>query len=378
MLEATVRTQTARRDRLLPPPRNTPVEPLPDQAALNFRVPQSEAFDTVAAAGAPAGNRRLRSFGESRARPGGAARAFAFLLPLLALGCHGAAYREVYQQKMAGEIRILEDQLYEADYQNQVLVDELARMKARVQIPEDRRGRPGEPRRPGPADLRRPDQAPERSEDRRPTLPARPIPDASEPPSISVPPGAEELDLPDVDLGEPVPPLGPDAAIEAPPGRVEFPDSTRMLLPSEASVPVAVRINPGLSGGHRFDDSERTTGMHLAIEAVDRHGHALPLESPQLRGELTVVLRDPELGEGEAELCRRHFSADELRLMVGSSAGGSARWNVYLEFDDRRPAGNQVLAEVSWLHEDEEFHAAARLSTADAAVAEWNPRGSLR
>ena len=41
-------------------------------------------------------------------------------------GCNGKAHSDLYQQKMAAEIRILEDQLYDADYQNRVLVDKLA------------------------------------------------------------------------------------------------------------------------------------------------------------------------------------------------------------------------------------------------------------
>ncbi len=55
-----------------------------------------------------------------------------------------AAYRDVYTQKMAGEIRNLEDQLYQADYENQVLNDRLSRAEMRasqVQIPADARRR---------------------------------------------------------------------------------------------------------------------------------------------------------------------------------------------------------------------------------------------
>lgn len=40
-------------------------------------------------------------------------------------GCTTPAQREVYEQELAGEVRILEDQLYEADYENRILRDEL-------------------------------------------------------------------------------------------------------------------------------------------------------------------------------------------------------------------------------------------------------------
>lgn len=44
-------------------------------------------------------------------------------------GCRGRAQRDVYSQKMAREIRLLEDQLYEADYENRVLMEKLRRAK---------------------------------------------------------------------------------------------------------------------------------------------------------------------------------------------------------------------------------------------------------
>lgn len=44
---------------------------------------------------------------------------------VLAAGCTSPAQRDVYAQKMSSEIRVLEDQLYDADYQNRVLRDRL-------------------------------------------------------------------------------------------------------------------------------------------------------------------------------------------------------------------------------------------------------------
>ncbi len=48
---------------------------------------------------------------------------------LLTVGCRAPVQREVYSKRMAHEIRVLEDQLYDADYQNRVLRDELTRVK---------------------------------------------------------------------------------------------------------------------------------------------------------------------------------------------------------------------------------------------------------
>ncbi|MEO1618293.1 MAG: hypothetical protein AAFV88_20750 [Planctomycetota bacterium] len=60
------------------------------------------------------------------------------LLICVLVGCRGRSYEDVYRQKLAGEIRVLEDQLYEADYQNRVLRDELNRLKESPSIESDR------------------------------------------------------------------------------------------------------------------------------------------------------------------------------------------------------------------------------------------------
>ena len=46
------------------------------------------------------------------------------------MGCRSPVQREIYSKQMSSEVRVLEDQLYDADYQNRVLRDELKRVKA--------------------------------------------------------------------------------------------------------------------------------------------------------------------------------------------------------------------------------------------------------
>lgn len=62
-----------------------------------------------------------------------------FLLATLSFatlaGCRGTAQREVYDAQMAHEIRVLEDQLYEADYQNRVLIDKIESLKLKSAAP---------------------------------------------------------------------------------------------------------------------------------------------------------------------------------------------------------------------------------------------------
>ena len=56
----------------------------------------------------------------------------------LLVGCRGRAQQEVYDAQMAHEIRVLEDQLYEADYQNRILVDKLESIKLKGAPPPSR------------------------------------------------------------------------------------------------------------------------------------------------------------------------------------------------------------------------------------------------
>ncbi len=64
---------------------------------------------------------------------------FASLITVALTGCNSGAYRDVFQQKTAREIRILEDQLYEADYHNRVLSDQLEQCRVKAE-----NGRSGE------------------------------------------------------------------------------------------------------------------------------------------------------------------------------------------------------------------------------------------
>lgn len=317
-------------------------------------------------------------------------------------GCRGKAYRDVYQQKMIGEIRNLEDQLYEADYQNKILVDELARARSQIVVPDSRRGRQQDDggtaaTRPGtssgsssatpvPLDPPRP----------QPTLPARPVPPSSEevtpppvsrpskpsdrtfePPLVPIPPGGAEMELPDVDLGEPVPPAGINAAPELPPGRIELPDSTRRNVRVQPKEPVAIRINPAMSGGHRFDDSETKTGMHLAIEAIDDKGDLVRLEDFDVAAQLSIVLLDPSLPAAEARLGRWDFDIDQIRKMI--RPGQNSAIHVYVPWGEKRPSGKQVIAHVKLTGDQTQMQAQAELNTAEVNVAQWNPRsGQIR
>lgn len=324
------------------------------------------------------------------------------MLPLLIGifgGCRGAAYREVYQQKLIREVRTLEDRLNESEYQNQVLLDELGRSRDQVMIPPNSRGgfpgssthRQGAEPSPTPSENR---LGPSRdtTQPARPTLPARPLdgqPPLRDPrpapgsdpelipPTMPVPPGRETVEFPDVDLGEPVPPAGRDATIELPPGQVPVP-----TLPPPAAVPqtlelpepVGIRIDPAMSGGHRDDEPEPRTGMQLLIQAIDQQGNPISLDQFEIEADLTVILRDPSVDLADSELGRWEFAADELHAMTRPGPRGGLQ--VYLTWQDNKlPRQSKVIAQVRLAAEEMELEAEAELSTIEPEIADWTPRG---
>ncbi|TVP97729.1 MAG: hypothetical protein EA381_14220 [Planctomycetaceae bacterium] len=324
-------------------------------------------------------------------------------------GCRGAAYREVYQQKMIRELRTLEDQLNEAEYNNEVLQEKLARSRNQVHIPSGSRGQaPGADRKLGTVeriDRPTPSTGPSGTplsdprggagdaSEPQPTLPARPIDSplgrddigngrprngaGFQPPSVQFPPGRETTDYPDIDLGEPVPPAGRDATIERPPGQIELPEPTSLRgvdTPTPPAEPVGIRIDPSLSGGYRNEDLPGGTGMQVLIQAIDKHGDPVPIERFQIEGDLSVVLLDPLREPADARLGRWDFDEQQLRSMVRPGPYGGIQ--IYLDWQEKRPLGTHVLAHVKIGTQDVELRTEAELSTKEAVLADWNPRGT--
>lgn len=221
---------------------------------------------------------------------GGAAILWLVAVTLIALtGCRSQAYREVYQQRMQSEIRTLEDQLYEADYHNQVLIDELERAQRKIEYQASKRadsngraGRGGATDRSATGQSAGPsvgdgtgDAADGQPSVRQRRLPARPthtdpfqddqLPAPAtddndstqmlEPPQIHLPPGPDDLSFQDVEYGPPVPPAGVDAIEELPPGQVILPVSLQRHVIVPLPQPVSIRIDAARSGGWRYDDS---------------------------------------------------------------------------------------------------------------------------
>lgn len=346
---------------------------------------------------------------------------------VLAAGCRSNAYRDVYTDKMAAEIRALEDQLYAADYENQVLHQKLQRARAAdladpaeaedgAQLPAGA-GRPPRPS----AD----DQLPTPSRgDRRPTMPADPgddpldldfpeidpgqprdetavpptgLPGRDDPREVQdrrielpgadlgmprvgrdetqlVPPGSDDFSVPPIEPGDVVPPPGAQAPPELPPGQIPMPEA---LLPVEPPLPTALAINPIYSGGHNFDADAMIDGVYLVVQFVDQHGTALDMGDMDIDAQLIVVLLDPESESEDPRLGRWEFTAAEVAKLRHTSPVDGL--HVPLRWDDRKPAGQQVAAFVRLVNGAAKLQGERVLPLGGAsAVADWTPRAAER
>ena len=352
-------------------------------------------------------------------------------------GCQSRAHRDVYHRKMANEIRVLEDQLYDADYQNRVLRDKLERERAipSRSMPQRRKDRidpsygpavepapisdpplrdesvspaetfdeesidqlidPGEPIAPDQNDSDSKQASPDDSPAPVPT----PEPDAEEgerseagseapaeqngdassllpAPGLPEPPGEEDLSLPPIVPGEILPPPRPGDEPEKPPGQVELPESlqTKKQLPPASEPPQKLSIHPGISGGHQFDEDDQVDGLFVVVNALDRNDRMVDLSAFEIDAKLTIVVLDPALPSSEARIGRWEFDAEQVSGLLRSHPVSGL--HVPIKWQDTTPLGDDVIVHVRLMSDDEEMRCESRLRVdRSVANAKWTPRG---
>lgn len=288
---------------------------------------------------------------------------------IVGIGCRGRAKEDLYRQKLTSEIRVLEDQLYEADYENRILADKLTRAEERLREADDDPSaryrenlggdRGGDPRR-----------EPEReSLDRTPRDEPDPgdrfdlnLEDIEIDPGTEIdpggrmpapggpePPGADDLRIPPIEPGEIVPPPGPGSEPEGPPGQIELNDAMRFLGrtdPADAGLPppTEIRVHPTLSGPYRFDDEDEADGMMLVLTAIGEGGRVSDLSGFKIDAEMTVVALDPTRDPAEARVGRWEFDADRVRSLVRHDPVSGI--HLPLQWEDDRPDGDEVIVHV--------------------------------
>ena len=326
------------------------------------------------------------------------------------LGCNSGAQRDVYQQKMAGEIRILEDQLYEADYHNRVLNDELERCRIKAKT-----GRPASEA----ADQSKANRstlapkAPKASGDTPRSEPIpEPIPDGESlesdqnqidmddgfgdddlelpsvdtgepiapealqdpeiedlsPPGLPEPPGKEDIAVPPIDPGEILPPPVDDADELKQPGQIELPDS----LNSSSNTPENLKIHAGLSTG--ISVAAEANEMTIVIHVVDQLGRTVDLDNFDIAADLSIVLLDPARQASDARIGRWDFSADQIADLIKREPISGL--HVPIKWQGDLPTGKEVVVHARLRAEEDEMRCKHKLLVdKKKAIAEWTPRG---
>ena len=331
------------------------------------------------------------------------------LLLTFATGCRSRAYQQVYNDKMAGEIRRLEDDLYAAEYEKEVLEQQLERQQQRIEMLKTQDQKPGQTRQPSPNGTNRKGDSGigggSRYDDSLP--PPKPLPDQSDdfddplgddlgddldidlgepaggdalmqPPSLEpdssppvnpVPPRESELIPPAIDLGEPQPPGSNNGTLPKPPGQIQLPGEVRQLFPGPPSVASAVEIHPGLSGIHHSDNDANADGIYLVVSVKDAEGNPFEADKP-----ISIVLLDPARSGEDARLGRWDLSIEQVRERFKTSPLNS--YHIPLTWQEKQPLGADVAVFVRVFVDDDgklETNAMLPLAETNEASAEWIP-----
>lgn len=303
---------------------------------------------------------------------------------LLAVGCRSRAYQDVYADQLASELRVLEDQLYEADYQNQVLRQKLQRDRQRGgdqrAVDESRRressapssgqaGRSGNNSRNNSLGRSNTDADPNDS-DLEIDLGEPALPPGDLPPVQVAPPRMQDFAPPPIELGEPLPPGGEvDKPEELPAGQIPTPESARLLLPPEARQPVSMKIHPGLSGGHHQDSDQELDGLMIVLTLADPLGEACTTDFP-----ISIVVLDPTQEGEAARLGRWNFTSEQVTAACRDLPLKSLQFP--LLWQEARPAGDEVAVFVRVMTPgNKPLETDMMLRFRDGTTADWRPAG---
>lgn len=296
-------------------------------------------------------------------------------------GCRGNAQRDLYADKMAGEIRVLEDQLYAADYENKTLREKLRRARnangvddpppksADTQSDRDDRDFPsglgGEDASPDTRLLPPPAGTPrgdddESIDDRRIDVPGK-NGRSDDSDSGLVPPDESDLEMPEIEIGSPAPPLSSTGEPELPPNRIPKTDAQQQLEESflPPPKPAGLALHPGFSGSHKFDDEESSRGVYLVIHFVDDEGKPLDMSDTEIDAELSIIILDPAPDVEDPRLGRWDFSAEQIEPLRRDAPTDSI--HIALPWADNEPAGDEVTAFLRLSNGDQHLEGEANI-----------------
>jgi len=286
---------------------------------------------------------------------------------------------------MASEIRVLEDQLYEADYHNRVLNDQLERCR----VKSDTGRVADEPSVASPIPNSDSGASPPNQTDvedqfdsellELPTFDSGvpidpealddPAPKMLPAPGLPEPPGKEDTTVPSIEPGEIVPPPSGGKEEESDlPGKIILPDSVSI----SSGTPEKLKIHPSLSSGISSDG--QSNQMSIVINVVDHLGRTINLDNFDIDADLSVVLLDPNRESSESRIGRWDFSSEQLTELIKREPISGL--HVPIQWVGDRPTGTEVVVHVRLRAEEEDMRCERRLSVDQKkAIAEWTPRG---
>ncbi len=196
-------------------------------------------------------------------------------------------------------------------------------------------------------------------------------------PGLPEPPGPDDLLLPPIVPGEILPPPQQGDEPEKPPGQVELPESLqakkKQLAPA-TEPPQELKIHPGISGGHQFDQDDEVDGLFVVVNALDRNGRMVDLSSFDVDADLSLVVLDPALPPSEAKIGRWDFTSEQVAKLVRSHPVSGL--HIALQWQDTQPLGDEVIVHVRLVAGEEEMRCEGRLRVDQSvATAKWTPRG---
>ena len=295
-------------------------------------------------------------------------------------GCKSAAHTDVYVDKLAAEVRFLEDQLYEVDYENKVLREKLARAKRAGVLEPPRESRSlsksvgamlGVEPSGSSIDSEEPEElVPPRAQLGAPDIPTPDIqlPDVDG--GGILPPDPADLNAPEIDLGDLIPPGGASVEPREIPGQVIVPASAKQHYQEPAGKIAKLKINRAFSRGFTDRDRNETSGVAIVIEGFDERGNSVPVESA-----IDIAILDPERDPTEARLGRWNFTTEQtLNAQGANQSSPGVRFE--LMWDEKSPAGKSVLVYCRLRHEDGQIQAdeLVYLKPGQSTAQVWTPR----
>ena len=289
----------------------------------------------------------------------------AAVLSVLSLGCRNDPYKDAYVEMLNAEKRVLEDRLYDAQYDYEQALAELEAARG-----DTKNGRkPASRKRATESEppLTEPAEGESREDSGVPK-------EAPELPKIELPPGVEEgkrrSSSPTV--------MRPASAVKG-----ESPVVTAKKRPLSADELAAaivsaldqrvesIHLNPRLTGGADFDGEPGDDGICVLVEPRNRSGGFVPEPA-----RVSIVLLDPAKTGEAARLARWDLDADAAReaLQIDSLDRGLL---LRLPWQSGPPERNRAHLFVRYMTADGrkvEADREIRIESSDRIAQSWTPR----